>query len=542
MSPDQLDAILVNREDYNLELKEARRNFSIKQLHDYCAAIANEDGGHLVLGATDDRRVIGTTVFDTTWNTLAHRLSENLYVRIKVYEISHANGRVLVFHISKHSAGRPVKATGGTGDYVYPIRDGESLVEMDADTYRAIIQEIQTDFSAQTVEGVAVVDLDQEALYEYRKRWATHTKNSEHLAKKYPQMLTDIGLLRGNKLTNAALLLFGTEELLRNHLPDAEIVFEWRNDSSDIAYGARSSWRAGFMLIADNIWRTVASRNTTFRYQEGFVQREIDAYDEKSVREAVTNAFVHRDYSLAGNSIIIRVSPDRFYVENPGDFMAGVTVDNIMDKSVYRNRLLAESLEKINVMERSSQGVDTIFKRAIEDGKGKPIYRVTPDPSVQLTIPALLIDREFVRFVEEAINRRQARLSPREMLELELIRTGEKRTNLQYRDKFLELGLIERYGQGRGQKYALSRRYYSSSGNIGEFTRITGLSRDMKRAVIIEHLRKNQRVTSKEIQAALPELAPMEVSTLLKGMKRDGIIEYQGASPRWGYWCLKSPI
>lgn len=84
-------------------------------------------------------------------------------------------------------------------------------------------------------------------------------------------MLTDIGLLRDGKATVAAVLLFGTEQMLQRYLPDAEIVFEWRNDANDIPYGARSSWRAGFIAIADEIWQTIASRNITFRYQEGFI-------------------------------------------------------------------------------------------------------------------------------------------------------------------------------------------------------------------------------------------------------------------------------
>ena len=183
MSPTQLDTLLENREDYNLEFKEAKRRFSLKELHDYCAAISNEAGGHLLLGVKNDRTIVGTEEFDGTWNTLAHTLSEHLHIRVKVYEVLHKNGRVLVFDISRHSAGRPVKVTGGSGKYVYPIRDGECLVEMSADTYRAITQELQIDFSAQTVDGVGCQDLDQDALYDYRQRWATHTKNSEHLAR-----------------------------------------------------------------------------------------------------------------------------------------------------------------------------------------------------------------------------------------------------------------------------------------------------------------------------------------------------------------------
>ncbi|MFZ1360761.1 MAG: ATP-binding protein, partial [Candidatus Saccharimonadales bacterium] len=305
-------------------------------------------------------------------------------------------------------------------------------------------------------------------------------------------------------------------------------------------YGARESWRVGFMGMIDRIWKTIESRNTTFRYQEGFVQREINAYDEKSIREAVTNAFVHRDYSVQGNSIIIKASPDKFYIENPGMFMKGVTVENIMEKSVYRNRLLAESLEKINVMERSSQGVDTIFMRAIEDGKGRPSYHVTTDPSIQLTIPAKLVDEDFVRFFEDAINKRGASLSAREIVELEMIRTGERRTDLQFKDKFIELGLIEKYGRGRGQKFILSHKYYSVSGRAGEHTRITGLSRDMRRATILQHLKNNKGVTSKELQDAMPDMKDTEISSLLKGMKKDGLIEYVGTGPRWGYWKLKA--
>lgn len=542
MDATKLQDLLARKEDYDIEFKEAKRSFSVQNLHDYCAAISNESGGYLLLGVNDAGKVVGTNLFDGTWNKLAYRLSENLDVRVKVFEVQHEDGRVLVMHVAQHYFGRPVEARGGTGGYRYPIRNGESLVEMDANTFRLITQEVQVDFSAQTAVGVAVSDLDQDALYHYRSRWAEHTKNSTHLKKKYAQMLQDIGMIKDKKLTNAALLLFGAEDILRDHIPDAEIIFEWRNNATDIRYGARKSWRSGFLVVIDDVWSTISARNTSFHYQEGFTKREIDAYDEESIREAVTNAFVHRDYMVVGSSIIIKASPDKFYIENPGNFMAGVTVDNIFDKSVYRNRLLAESLEKINIMERSSQGVDTIFTRAIEDGKGRPRYDVTTDPSIQLTIPAKLVDKEFVAFLEEVINKKGVTLSSGQILELEMIRTGEQRTNLKHKERFLELGLIEKYGRGRGQKYILSHKYYSASGKAGEHTRITGLPREMKRAVIIEHLKKHQRVTNSELQHALPDMTANEISTLLKGMKRDGLIVYEGDSPRWGYWRLEGGV
>lgn len=535
MSPSEIDGYLGDRENYDLEFKKAKNDFSRKQLHDYCAAISNENGGLLFLGVTDSREVVGTSSFNTTWNTLAHELSKDLGTRVKVFEVMHDRGRVLVFNVSRHYIGRPVKAVGGTGRYVYPIRDGESLVEMDSDTYRGITQEVQIDYSAQTADGVSVKQLDQMALNDYRQRWADHAKNPGHLKKRFTQMLQDIGMIRDGKLTNAALLLFGTESLLQQYVPDAEIIFEWRNDANEIPFGARTTWRAGFLNIVDDIWQTVAARNTVFRYQEGFVQREVDAYDERSIREAVTNAFVHRDYTVSGSSILIKASPDKFYIENPGNFMAGVTIENIIEKSVYRNRLLAESLEKINIMERSSQGVDTIFMRAIENGKGKPHYKVTTDPSIQLTIPAKLVDKNFVIFFEEAVNKRGTSLSPREIVELEMIRAGEKATNLQFRDKFLELGLIEKHGRGRGSHYILAHKYYVRTGETGRHTRLTGLTREVKMNLILKHIRKNGMIRNEDVQTAMPEMDVKAASRLLTSMRKKGLIDHTG-SRKDGYW------
>lgn len=56
---------LVEREGERLECKEAKSRFSYDELEEYCAAIANEGGGRIVLGVTDKppRRIVGTAAF-----------------------------------------------------------------------------------------------------------------------------------------------------------------------------------------------------------------------------------------------------------------------------------------------------------------------------------------------------------------------------------------------------------------------------------------------------------------------------------------------
>jgi len=52
-------------EDEHLEFKEAKERYDFEQLVRYCVALANENGGRLILGVTDEkpRRVVGTRAF-----------------------------------------------------------------------------------------------------------------------------------------------------------------------------------------------------------------------------------------------------------------------------------------------------------------------------------------------------------------------------------------------------------------------------------------------------------------------------------------------
>ena len=535
MNEDQLSKLLQNDEDYGLEFKTANSSFSKAKLNDYCAAIANEDGGYLLLGVRDDKVITGTNAFSTNWNTLAQKLTNELGIRIRVYKIMASAGRVLVFEIPKHSSGQPVIATGGTRQYRYPIRNGESLVEMDDSTLRMIHAEDEPDWSAETIDGVTTGDLDQGALAAYRKLWADHTRKPERETVNFKEMLELVWLIQNDKITKAALLLFGTEALLSRLIPDSEIIFEWRNSPKDIAYGERMNCREAFILARDKIWNAINNRNTVFRYQEGLIQYDIKAFNEDAIREALINAFAHRDYRISGRSITIKASPKELYIENPGRLMPGVTIDNLIDSHAWRNRRLAEALEKVNIMERSSQGVDKIFKTTIEDGKGLPVYTTTSEPSVTLTIPATFTDTSFIKFLEAVANKYHDVLTLKEMIELEEIRQGKKDKDLIYRQKFVSLGIIEKVGKGRGSKYILSHNYYQYTNSTGIYTRMSGLTRDVKRSIILEHLKKNGRVANQDLQEAMPDMTMNDITTLLKAMKKDGLIEHEG-SRRFGYW------
>ena len=133
--------------------------------------------------------------------------------------------------------------------------------------------------------------------------WIRKSGNSALAGMTPHQLLEDAELLVGDKITNAALVLLGTNHALGRRLAQAELVFEYRNSEASIPFQQRIEFRSGFLGYLDEIWNTINLRNEVLHYREGFFVGDIPAFNEAVVREAVLNAVAHRDYRLPGSTL-----------------------------------------------------------------------------------------------------------------------------------------------------------------------------------------------------------------------------------------------
>ncbi len=535
---EQFEKYLNGLEDIDLELKLASVNFDSSRgsLFDYCASISNGKGGKLILGVQDKpREARGTGYAQGTHTKLSQQIWEKIRIHVDVEEFIYDGKRLLIFHVPKHPTGTRVKS-GGKGDkFTYPIRRGESIGEMDDQRTREILNEAQPDFTATIVPGLSLDDLDLSAIESLKKKWSEESGRTDYLVFDPEKILKNMGLITNKGITYAGLILVGTPAAIAAHLADAEIIFEWRHDDKQINYDFRKNWRYPFVSIDNDIWNTINARNIRVPFQDGFFQREVWGFHEKSIREAVHNAVMHRDYSIKGKSIFIKASPQEFFIESPGGLPAGITLENILHEKAWRNRALAEAFEKIGFAERSSQGLDDIFEQAIRDGKGLPDFSRTDRDNVRLSIPARVKDKDFILYLERIINERQINLSFEEIYELERIREHQRIQRLEFKNKFLKLGIIEIVGKGRGTKYMLSRRYYETIGQSGKHTRIKGLNRDQIKELIFTHIKEGKPSTIEHLITGFPEYTPKDLSNMLQELRRAGKICFSGPK-RVGVW------
>lgn len=112
-------------------------------------------------------------------------------------------------------------------------------------------------------------------------------------------------------------------------------------------------------------------------------------YPERVIKEAITNAVLHRDYRL-NRDIHIRIFDDRVEVESPGRLPGNLTPATIEKTgSVPRNSLLARHLREFpnppNV--DAGEGVPMMFAQMAQANLYEPLYREQVDAAV----PSLLV-------------------------------------------------------------------------------------------------------------------------------------------------------
>jgi ATP-dependent DNA helicase RecG len=101
-------------------------------------------------------------------------------------------------------------------------------------------------------------------------------------------------------------------------------------------------------------------------------QLSIEDFPNIAVREALTNAVIHRDYQLSG-FVSVSHSPQVFEITSPGPLVAGVTPQNILTHdSKPRNAILAKATRILTLAEEVGAGIDRIYREMIFAGKDPP--------------------------------------------------------------------------------------------------------------------------------------------------------------------------
>ena len=530
-APMTIEELLNAKEGEQYQFKEAKRRFDFGEAAQCCCALANCGGGKLVFGITDERprKVVGSLAFDQPERT-RKGLIDKLKVMVDFQLYDYEGKRVLVFDVASRPLGLPLQVDGIAWWY-----EGDSLIPMPEVIRRKIYGEIGFDFSGSICPGAAITDLDEGAIEVFRAKWIEKSGNKRLGNLSIEQILRDSEAITDEGITYAALILFGKKEALGKYLPQSEIIFEYRSSNASGPANQREEFRVGFFSCYDRLWELVNLRNDIQHYQEGFFIFDIPTFNEGAVREAILNAVSHRNYQLAG-SVFIRQYSDKLIVESPGGLPNGISLDNILDRQVPRNRKIAEILALCGLVERSGQGMNIIYESCVKEAKELPDFTGTDDSLVSLTLNGLIIDKRMLSLINKIGNDRLDNLSTADFLVINsLYHQRPLNEGLRTRLKHLtELGIVEHIDRN---KYVLARSLYSAAGKAGVHTRIVGLDRETNKELLLKHIREKgaDGAPLRELQQVLPGHNRGQIQVLLRELRNENRIYCIGktSSARW---------
>ncbi len=469
----------------------------------YVVALANAGGGHLVMGMEDKfpHRVVGTRQNENALGQLENDIYNALQIPVDAYELrDEKNLRVVVVSVPRHPVGKALKY-----EDVALWRSGEELIPMPDKVLFSILQETDPDYSQAICEGVTINDLDKEAIAILKEKYARKQNNPTFTSLSDYQALSDLKLIVGTKVTNAAILLVGKTEVIEKYFPQAKVQLEFRNMEEQERFDKRVSLLLPFYILIDKLWKAINNRNGCVPVQEGAYMFDIPYFNEEVIREVVNNAFAHRDYRLQ-SEIIIKQYPAKLIVVSPGGFPLGVTLDNILTvSSTPRNRLLADVLALTGIVERSGQGMDVIFRLTLSEGKRKPDYKKSDDYQVVAILSARVNDPGFALF----INSIQQELPENQKLSVfDILTFCDIKEGLQPKDKEIakrlySMGYLEKRGKTTAIRYILPRKYYELTNNIAEYSELTDWDDQQVLAVLLPFLTKYGKAKKSDISRVI---------------------------------------
>lgn len=506
----------------------------------YIVALCNEGGGRIVIGMHDSHphKVVGTKQCINGIGQLESDVYRDMGIRPDIYELYEdevsKTGRVLVIEVPPHPIGKVFKF-----EDVALMRVGEELKPMDDKTFISIIQEQEPDFSEQICDGISLDDLDSMAIKVMKDKYAEKQKNPSFSSLPDTRALSDLKLIVGDKVTNAALLLVGKEEVINHVYPQAKVMLEYRNIESQIHFDSRKIFGKPFFLLIDELWEEINGRNGSIPVRKGPYIFDIPFFNEDVIREIVNNAFSHRDYRF-GSEIVIKQYPLKFTIINGGGFPHGVSVENLLTSpSTPRNRLLADVLSKTGIVERSGQGVDKIFLYTLSEGKPEPDYSQTDDFNVTATLSAAVKDTGFALYIQDIQDGLpdDKKLNVFDVLALCEIRDGAKRpSNKEIALKLEKLGFIEKHGKTNAQYYILPRRYYELSGDLAAYSLKTDWDINQVWAVLCPFLQKYGKAKRSEINKLLgTHISDKQFRNFIDELRSKGLIRTEGERGQMTY-------
>ena len=538
------ETLFAGGETLTVEFKSDAKGLPDRDLVAAVVAMANTEGGLILLGVEDDGTVSGVKEIHQDTGGLAaliaNRTNPSVAVRVESVdwnetkflsiEVPKARGLVsssegLLLRRRLMVSGKPEAVPFYPHEFIQR-QSHLGLVDPSAMPMKSLREDDLNPLERQRV---------REAIRRYGGDTSLLPLADEELDGALGLVVNIDGISRP---TLAGLLLMGRQDIIRQHVAAHEVAFQVL-EGTDVS--VNEFLCKPLLQTFEEIEVLFKARVREQEIQAGLFRVPIPNYDRRAFREGFINALVHRDYSRLG-AVHIRLDDDGLTLSSPGGFVEGITIRNLLVTAPRsRNPLLADIVKRIGLAERTGRGIDRIYEGMLRYGRPVPDYTMSDDTSVVLVMPKSDADVAFLEMILRHEERTGAAMPIDSLIILSRLRYERRLTTLDLMvntqkseqttrtalEKLVEAGLMDAHGAGRGRTYTLSAKVYRHSGREAAYIRQAGFDPIQQEQMVLTYIDKHGSIKRADA-ADLCRISPFQATRLLKRLTESGKIISKG--------------
>lgn len=407
-------------EDTFLELKEVKfaggkvRGPSQDGLADELAAFANSSGGVLLLGVEDtSREVLGIPVdrLDDVEQLVHQACAQSVKPPLApiIERMTLPDGSGVEQPIIRLAIERSLFVHQSPGGYMHRVGSSKRPIAPDqlARLFQQRSQSRLIRFDETPVPRATLGDLS-EALW---RRFAPQRSSDapEVLMSKLAMVARDE---QGEWRPTVAGLLLGSS-VAQQFLPGA-FIQAVAYQGNDVVPTGEGAYQLDAQDIVGPLDQQILDACAFVRKNMRMAARklaqggreDLPQFDMLAVFEAVTNAVAHRDYSMAGAKVRLRLFDDRLELYSPGMLPNTMTPESLPFRQAARNETLTSLLARCpivddtlaahrqHIMDKRGEGVSIVLETSERLSGKRPEYQLSDDSELKLTIFAAATELE----------------------------------------------------------------------------------------------------------------------------------------------------
>ena len=374
MTVNEIDALVRRGESDTLEFKKTTGQLS-RAAETICGFL-NGHGGIVVFGVTPDKEIVGQTVSDSTLQDVAQclrRFEPPAPVQLERIALPDSAHELLVLRADASHESRPFTIDGRPYERV-----GSTTSVMPQEKYQRLL--LDRAHSSQRWENLlascSLEDLDPEEIFKTVRLGVSAGRMPPSASTDVADVLDRLGLRVEGRALNAAAVVFGRRML--PHYTQCQLrMARFRGADKTEFLDQRQTNGHALQLLEEASQFLTRHLPVAGRIEPGLFERaDAPLFPPVALREALVNAFCHRDYSIVGGSVSLGIYDDRLEIWSDGTLPFGLSVDDLKRDHLSRprNPLIAEVFYRRGLVERWGRGTQKIVELCVQAGHPQPEF------------------------------------------------------------------------------------------------------------------------------------------------------------------------